>query len=255
MRNDKLFFNIGNNLNKLFRGYCGNRTGGKILSVSGNYIINSKTFSNNILNGVLKIAPFQIKRLINIIARYSSRIKNMQQMFYSFSRGFFTQFFTGDIEDVSYRRSGNISGETLLFGKFKDYSCIGGKSGIIKYNVQSDISIKRGTFALRARLRSNQNFHYKCLASLSSRISSMLMSPNLERILRSASVWGVRLLSAFLLIIPISPASDLCTGSLPAETGKKRILACPAGTSGGTSMVNLWFTGISTVCVILIRKI
>jgi hypothetical protein len=32
-------------------------------------------------------------------------------------------------------------------------------------------------------------------------------------------------------------------------------LACPAGTSGDTSIVSLWLTGISTVCVKLIRKI
>ena len=59
--------------------------------------------------------------------------------------------------------------------------------------------------------------------------------------------------SALRLIISISCSSDIL--SLPTETGKKIILACPVGTSGGTSIVSLWLAGISTVCVILIRKI
>jgi hypothetical protein len=70
----------------------------------------------------------------------------------------------------------------------------------------------------------------------------------------STSIASRLSLSAFLLIISMSLASDLCIGSLPAETGKKRISARPAGTSGGTSMVSLWLAGISTVCEMLIRK-
>jgi hypothetical protein len=60
-------------------------------------------------------------------------------------------------------------------------------------------------------------------------------------------------LSALRLISSISCASDIF--SLPAEIGKKRISALPAGTSGGTSMVSLWLTGISTVCVMLMGQI
>jgi len=56
--------------------------------------------------------------------------------------------------------------------------------------------------------------------------------------------------SALRLINSISCSSDIF--SLPAETGKKYILACPVGTSGGTSMVSRWLAGISTVCVMLI---
>jgi len=51
----------------------------------------------------------------------------------------------------------------------------------------------------------------------------------------------------------ISRSSDIL--SLPAEAGKKRISARPAGTSGGTSMVSLWLAGISTVCVMLMRQV
>jgi len=70
----------------------------------------------------------------------------------------------------------------------------------------------------------------------------------------STSIASALSLSAFWLIISMSLASDLCIGSLPAEIGKKRISALPAGTSGGTSIVSLWLTGISTVCVKLIIK-
>jgi len=69
----------------------------------------------------------------------------------------------------------------------------------------------------------------------------------------STSIASAFSLSALRLINSISSASDIFF--LPAETGKKRISARPAGTSGGTSMVSLWSAGISTVCVMLIRKI
>jgi hypothetical protein len=65
----------------------------------------------------------------------------MQQMIYGFSRGFFTQFFLDNIENVRYSRSGNISGEPLSFSKFKDYPRIDGKSGIIKNYLQSNIGV------------------------------------------------------------------------------------------------------------------
>jgi hypothetical protein len=71
----------------------------------------------------------------------------------------------------------------------------------------------------------------------------------------STSIASAFSLSAFLLIISMSLASDLCIGSLPAGAGVKAIIVLPAGTSGGTSIVSLRLAGTSTVCVMLITAI
>jgi hypothetical protein len=52
------------------------------------------------LDGVFKIFPIQIKRLIDIIVSYSSRVKNLQYFFYSLFYGFFTKLSLGYIENV-----------------------------------------------------------------------------------------------------------------------------------------------------------
>jgi len=132
----------------------------------------------------------------------------------------------------------NLSGKTVIFGMNRgaDYS---GKLGV--YNQLSGDN-NENTVTLRIKFISLidpvkiTSFH----KSNKSRYKFWYDSTSI------ASRFS---LSALRLINSISCASDIF--SLPAEAGKKRISACPAGTSGGTSMVSLWLTGISTVCVML----
>ena len=134
----------------------------------------------------------------------------------------------------------NLGGKTVIFGMNRgaDYS---GELGVNKHlsgdNHENTVTLWIIFISLIDSVKIT-SFH----ESSSSKIGIWY---------ESTSIASALSLSAFLLIISMSLASDLCIGSLPAEAGKKRISARPAGTSGGTSMVNLWLTGISTVCVML----
>ena len=103
----------------------------------------------------------------------------------------------------------------------------------------------------------NQNGHFKCLASLSSRICSMVMSPRPDNIPKSASVCGVgwerRCLSqSGYGRGDVSSSALLTAGSdFRAAAGVKVRITGPSGTSRGTSITSRWLAGMSTVCVTL----
>jgi hypothetical protein len=62
-------------------------------------------------------------------------------------------------------------------------------------------------------------------------------------------------LSSISLPAVITSSTEASTNSAASVSviGVKVSIVLPVGTSGGTSMVNLWFAGISTVCVMLIE--
>ena len=89
----RLLFIIDDDLHKLFRRYCRDMAGGKVLGVSGDNIIGGKPFPNGELNGVLKIVPIQFQRLKDMAVCYCGRIKDLYKALYSFTCGAFPSSF------------------------------------------------------------------------------------------------------------------------------------------------------------------
>ena len=124
-----------------------------------------------------------------------------------------------NIENISYGYSGYKSSNVIGFNNIKNRPGIRVKIAPEKYHIQQDIGI-------------DKDFHFRCFASRSLRISSRLRSPKLAQQPASRSEIGVLLLL------------------FNSEAGRKVRIVRPAGNSGGSSKskwTNL-LSGMFTVC-------
>ena len=133
-------------------------------------------------------------------------------------------------------------------GKIKNCIATFKKDRLFKQFIQRNIGI-------------NQNLHFRYLASLSSRICSAVMSPRCANIPVNESERGVWAFcsNSSNSFLEMRNSGDLAAVGFSSFftkgiTFNSTCAVAPAGTSRGTSMVNRWLAGISTVCVMVIHK-
>ena len=227
--------NSSNSLQKLFRRYSRDRTRSEISCVSGNDVVSGKTFSYYVLDRVFKIVPVKIQCLVDVAVGYCCGFENLKHILQRFFCRLFTEAFLGEVKYVGYSGCGNITLKKVLFCQAENESGIGIPRLAVQKNIKRNIGV-------------DKQFHYRCFANLSLRISSTLISvcsiPVNETKVSSCSnvsiIDLVKRISSFFSVFL-------------AVIGVKAIIASPAGISRGMSMVSLRrFSVISTVCVMVI---
>jgi hypothetical protein len=134
----------------------------------------------------------------------------------------------------------------VFFGRFNLF-IFGNNHSRKAFGCSAEESVSKGHGITRNGLFQE----YKSLSSLSSSsLSCRRISRNssLERLMPSRLNRPSHCLMASIASCFVMPRGN-------SATGLKSITIGPAGISRGTSIVNLWLTGTSTVCVTLIRKI
>ena len=120
-----LIFDIGDDLQKLFRRYCRNMAGGKVLDVSGNNVIGGKPFSNSKLDRIFKIVPCQVQSFVDVVICYGGWVKDLQEALYGLSCSAFSVFFSGNIKDVGYSRCRDIAFNEVLLCQAENQRRVG----------------------------------------------------------------------------------------------------------------------------------
>ena len=272
--------NSSNSLQKLFGRYSRNGTGGIILNISGDNIVSGETFSHYVLDGVLKIIPIQIKRLIDVIIGNCCRFENLKHFLQHFFCGFFAKVFLGEVKNAGYSRCGYITLKKVLFCQAENesriniprlamYKNIKRNIGVDKnfhYNpyfvranvrtlyIENETQFQYNLYFVRANVRTlyienETQFQYRCFTNLSLRISSTLISVcNIP--VSESKVSSCSNVSIFDLVKCIFPFFSVFFVGI----GVKAMITSPAGISRGMSMVICRrLAGIFMVCVMVIH--